>query len=364
MSTLFNQDQLSNLQQLINDTAAELSQSRQPQHYPTPLPYNSTTTAMTTSSNASSSTSSSSSSSLTTLSTTAATMKELRRDLEARCQQTRELVTFLESDIRAGTILTENTADSLARFSTGLDRVRDRQRTLEARQQELWNALQERPTRSEVNSTISASLLPSAAYSKTRLDSLGAGVSALEAAFDTLTQRQGKTMDDGIDADKDVPSGGRASIQYLEQRLERHMEDFVERKMRLRSRQLEIDVVRAVKQSMLQMHQMNTEGEGTTPSPAGTPGSCDGQDSDGSKQYNNSQSQKDENSGVSGNIGNTSKSKSKSSTSSPTLVTVHALALVQEKFSKEVRLVQNSLVSLRTQLRMLGRDVKAMKSTF
>ena len=42
-------------------------------------------------------------------------------------------------------------------------------------------------------------------------------------------------------------------------------------------------------------------------------------------------------------------------------VTQQDLDKVRETFAKEVRLVQNSLVSLRTQVRALGREVKEMK---
>ena len=139
-------------------------------------------------------------------------------------------------------------------------------------------------------------------------------------------------------------------MSFMEQRLERRMEDFIERKMRLRSRQLELDVVSAVKKSMAMHHmmkaQVNEDGQQQ-------------QEQQEVKQDPQDPQPPDENESAVGN------ETTQQATSLTTVVgksaTAKDLELVQEKFSKEVRLVQNSLVSLRTQLRMLGKDVKLIK---
>ena len=332
-------DEIATLRSLVDQTASELSQRRQLPPTPLPLmpPSNNTTFSNNTTST-------------NTLSLTNNSLLELRRDLEARCQRTRELVTFLEGDIRASKILTENTSDSLARTSSKLQRNNERIRTIEARQQEIWNTIQERPTRSEVHSTITATVLPTTSYSKTRLDALSKSVSALEASFDAQhTSSNNQSNSDSNSSNSNGNGNENASMQYIEQRLERRMEDFIERKMRLRSRQLEMDVVNAVKKSMIETDHNNKTSEKISTTTTATTEAM-------ATEAATMEDQENENSGgVSGN------QDKEDILLKPTLVTSNDLEMVQKKFSKEVRLVQNSLVSLRTQLRMLGRDVKAIK---
>ena len=333
-------DQLQQLRSLVNQTASTLSQSRpQPNSSTHHSLSTSTSTALTATASATATATASSLSLLTTHE-----INKLRSDFEERNQTTRDLVVHIEHDIKAGKVFTEDTADRLARVTSQFDRLSDRLRIVEARQQEIWNTLQQRPTRNEVNSTVSATLLPNASYTKTRLNALAESVSALQAAFDA---RGGSGGSGGSGQDNGVGSG--TSMSFMEQRLERRMEDFIERKMRLRSRQLELDVVSAVKKSMAMHHMMKAQ-----------------VNEDGQQQQEQQEVKQDpqdpqpnENESAVGN------ETTQQATSLTTVVgksaTAKELELVQEKFSKEVRLVQNSLVSLRTQLRMLGKDVKLIK---
>ena len=331
-------DQLQQLRSLVNQTASTLSQSRpQPNSSTHHSLSTSTSTALTATASATATATASSLSLLTTHE-----INKLRSDFEQRNQTTRDLVVHIEHDIKAGKVFTEDTADRLARVTSQFDRLSDRLRIVEARQQEIiWNTLQQRPTRNEVNSTVSATLLPNASYTKTRLNALAESVSALQAAFDARGGSGGSGHDNGV--------GSGTSMSFMEQRLERRMEDFIERKMRLRSRQLELDVVSAVKKSMAMHHMMKAQ-----------------VNEDGQQQQEQQEVKQDpqdpqpnENESAVGN------ETTQQATSLTTVVgksaTAKELELVQEKFSKEVRLVQNSLVSLRTQLRMLGKDVKLIK---
>ena len=348
-------DQLAALRSLVDETSSELSQSRL-------LPARQTNAA-----NSSSFPSSSSTTSSTNATTTLTlrnsiineeTLTELRRDVEARSQRTRELIKYLESDLKAGKILSENTADTLTRMSSGMERLSDRIRTVEAKQQEILSALQERPMRNEIHSTIQATILPSNSYAKTRLNSLAESVSALEAFVDS---HKGAGSEGGLSSEGEGGGGGGgvkgeqnggASSQYLEERLERRLEDFLERKMRLRSRQIETDVVDAVKKSLDKKSERDAtstmvseeRGEG-----GASMHNCGGRCGDSGRDTGQN--------GENGGNG----TRNTFPGNSAAYVSAKDLEVVQEKFSKEVRLVQNSLVSLRTQLRMLGRDVKAIK---
>ena len=334
-------DQLQQLRSLVNQTASTLSQSR-------PQPNSSTHHSLSTSTSTAL-TATATASSLSLLTTHE--INKLRSDFEQRNQTTRDLVVHIEHDIKAGKVFTEDTADRLARVTSQFDRLSDRLRIVEARQQEIWNTLQQRPTRNEVNSTVSATLLPNASYTKTRLNALAESVSALQAAFDARGSSDGSGGSGGSGQDNGVGSG--TSMSFMEQRLERRMEDFIERKMRLRSRQLELDVVSAVKKSMAMHHmmkaQVNQDGQQQQEQQEVKQDPQDPQDPQ----------PPDENESAVGN------ETTQQATSLTTVVgksaTAKELELVQEKFSKEVRLVQNSLVSLRTQLRMLGKDVKLIK---
>ena len=343
-------DQLAALRSLVDETSSELSQSRRPARQ---------TNAANFSSFPSSSSTTSSTNATTTLTLRNSiineeTLTELRRDVEARSQRTRELIKYLESDLKAGKILSESTADTLTRMSSGMERLSDRIRTVEAKQQEIWSALQKRPMRNEIHSTIQATILPSNSYAKTRLNSLAESVSALEAFVDS---HKGAGIERGLSSEGDGGGGGGvrgeqnggASSQYLEERLERRLEDFLERKMRLRSRQIETDVVDAVKKSL----DTKSERDATSTTVSEERGEGGASNSGGSSDSGRDTVQNGENGG--------NGTRNTFPGNSAAYVTAKNLEVVQEKFSKEVRLVQNSLVSLRTQLRMLGRDVKAIK---
>ena len=111
------------------------------------------------------------------------------------------------------------------------------------------------------------------------------------------------------------------------------MEDFIERKMRIREVKLEANVVHAVKKSLLNRKKQEAHEE-----QAHHPNEKEG-----------------------GTAGNAS-AESTTTTTTVESATVKDLEAVTEKMNMSLKLVQNSLVSLRTQLRMLGREVKVIKN--
>ena len=328
--------QLKSLRSLVDQTASELSHTRTPTPLRHPLPPATHTTTLSTGVTSYSSSSFPHPHPQHTYNSEA--IHELRREFEKRSQTTRDLVSYVDSDIKAGRILTEDTADKVARVTSSLEQLSNRLRTVEARQQELWNTVQQRPTRSEMNSTIAATLLPATSYAKTRLDSLAASVAALEAAWDIHAeklQQGGDTTSTPAHSTTDRTS--TTSLSYLEERLERRMEDFIERKMRIREVKLEANVVHAVKKSLL-----NRKKQEAHEAQAHHPNENEG--------------------GTAGNA--SAESTTTTTTPSPPVesATVKDLEAVTEKMNMSLKLVQNSLVSLRTQLRMLGREVKVIKN--
>ena len=274
----------------------------------------------------------------------ASALADLRHDVESRERRTRELVSIVESDVKTARQQHAAAADAAARLDAGMERIVRQLHVLEARQGEIWQAAQQRPTRSEVDTTISAAVLPSRAYAKTRIDALSETVSALLARVEALEANGGVGGTGAADSVGRIGGGSTGpSLEYLEQRLERRMEDFLERKMRLRARKMEADIVATLK-------------DHAAVRAAWGEGGSDGQEGEaagnGTSQENNaSAADEAENAGDRGN----------NAATDVTTVTVKDLEALQDKFGKEVRLVQNSLVSLRTQLRMLSRDIKELK---
>jgi len=345
-------DQLASLRSLMDQTESELSQSRIRPHSSvtssSPLPSStiSTISTLSTRSNMNSTNNktviSTNLEDLNSLSVQATgEIRQLRQDFQKQSQSTSELVSFIESDIKAGKMLSEETADRLARVTSTMESLSERLRTVEAKQSDIWNTLQKRPTRSEVNSTVSATLLPTTSYTKTRLDSLANSLSLLQGEVDHLKTFSSNNLNRG---DSNIGSNGNTSMSYIEQRLERRLEDFVERKMRLRARQLEKDIVEAVHNSL---NGVANSKKTMTKAP---------KDEENKLVENNNHQKENE-----GDLMGNSTIDGMKNASLPPPATAKELEMVKEQFSKEVRLVQNSLISLRTQLRMLGRDIKIIK---
>ena len=166
-------------------------------------------------------------------------LTDLRRDLDERARRVDELVMLIEGDVRAIKREHGEAMDGTRRVDARLDRLVQTVGVVEARQKEMFEQVQERPTRGEVDTTISASVMPGTTYTKTRLDALHETVSKMHAEMDSRSSREDWAMP--------VAAAARPSLDYIEQRLERRLEDFLERKMRLKAKQLEIDVVHALK---------------------------------------------------------------------------------------------------------------------
>ena len=274
-------------------------------------------------------------------------LTDLRRDLDERARRVDELVMLIEGDVRAIKREHGEAMDGTRRVDARLDRLVQTVGVVEARQKEMFEQVQERPTRGEVDTTISASVMPGTTYTKTRLDALHETVSKMHAEMDSRSSRGGLGNASG-------GSGDRPSLDYIEQRLERRLEDFLERKMRLKARQLEIDVVHALKSNEDVRSAWGLNERGTGGKKEG------GEASEGCLPS----AEQDAIGGADGENTGASAMNSAGSASAEAqvkYVTQQDLDKVRETFAKEVRLVQNSLVSLRTQVRALGREVKEMK---
>ena len=275
----------------------------------------------------------------------ALSLRNLRRDIDARSQRMAEMMTMIESDVKSFRKQYGEAADNSARIAARVDRMMQTLGVIESRQGDIWQAVQQRPTRGEVDTTISASVMPGEAYTKTRIESLSKTVSEMQAS---AVAAQG-----GEDVPSQSRRGGGASLDYLEERLEKRLEDFLERKMRIRSRQLEADVVMALKSNKDLRKAWGVDA--SSPREVGIDGSGKEDSHRSEEEEDKLHGAGDENEGAAANNGEGS-----AQSANEKYVTKQDLDLVQQKFSKEVRLVQNSLVSLRTQVRALGRDLKEM----
>ena len=292
----------------------------------------------------------------------AVALSELQRACDLRARHVDELVTLIEADVRAFRREHGDAADGVRGVSARVDRLLQRVGVVGARQDEMFELVQQRPTRGEVDTTIAAAVLPGAAYAKTRIDALSKTVAEVHAVAEAGAS--GGETGGGI-AGAGAGTRGGPSLDYMEQRLERRLVDFLERKMRLRARQLEVDVVRALRSN-----------EEVRKAWGGVGGSVVGEDSGGEAGENGPRgaSSRDmppssgggggggavvgENGGVSAM--NSSGGAGPAPPAPVKFATKRDLDEVRETFSKEMRLVQNSLVSLRTQVRALGREVKAL----
>ena len=283
-------------------------------------------------------------------------MEALRATTAARLSQLKETLTHVEADLHAVKRTVQNVADNQMRLQHEARQLRQSVVAISQQQEDLWSALQKRPTRSELESTLTAVTNPLQAVVGAQISSLAEDLASFQGS---TTRRLDKFEAQQRAAEAQTESGAgllsrETSLERMERRLEQRLDSLLERRIHVRLRGLEADLLERLAAENCRIHgEAAKTGKVDDAAHTGKDGMAERTSAglDGSKPLDSSTEASDATSACEERT-----ASNKGSGGRP--VTTSDLEELRAHFGKQVRLVQNSLVSLRTQLRTLGREVR------